>query len=523
MNEKTSSNGVARPWISLAVLILPALLITTDLTVLNFALPSIAKDLEPSATQQLWMLDGYGFALASLLLTMGSLGDRIGRRKVLLGGVLLFSIASVLAAYSRNMELLITARALQGIGGATVMPSSLALIRNLFDNERQRGTAVVIWSIALTTGVVIGPLIGGALLNFFWWGSVFLINVPFMVLLLILGPFLLPEFRDPNAGKLDLLSVLLSLLTVLPVIYGIKQMASNGYSTVQLIVIAVGVVFGVLFIIRQVTHDNPLIDVKLFKIRAYTGSVAANFASYLVLLGFSMFGTQYLQLVLGMNPLESALWTLPGALAASVAAPIVINLSRMMSRGYLITGGFLVSVIGFVLLAQLQTERNMLIYVAAGVVMTIGLSSVMTMITNMALGAVPMERAGAAVGIVETGQEFGGALGVAILGSIGAAVYRSDMSNVPINGGGSDAANVAHQTIGGAFTVARQLGGSAGQDLVKTASQSFVNGLHGAAWSAAVIAVVVAIVSAIALRDVGPEPAEQAPEADDMTGVPSAG
>ncbi|MFJ3217565.1 MFS transporter [Kitasatospora sp. NPDC086801] len=513
MSQPTSSAS-AKPWIGLAVLVLPALLISTDLTVLNFALPSIAEDLHPTATTQLWMIDIYGFALSGLLVTMGALGDRIGRRRLLLTGVLLFSLASVLAAYSHDIHMLIAARALQGIGGATVMPSSLALIRNLFQNEKQRGTAIVVWSIALTTGVAIGPLLGGLLLSSFWWGSVFLINVPFMLLLLVIGPLLLPEFRDPNGGRLDLFSVALSLAAVFPVIYGLKRIAVEGFSVTHLVVMAIGLALGVLFLIRQARLQVRLIDIKLFRNAAFTGSVGSNLVAYLVLIGFSLFGTQYLQLVLGMSPLRSALWTLPGALAASIGSPIAIALARSVRRGYVISAGFLVSVVGFVLLGRLSTERDMLIYVTAGVIMTVGLSAVLTLITDMAIGAVPAEKAGAAAGLVETGQEFGGAIGIALLGSIGASVYHQKMAGMTVPGLPVDSADAAHQSIGGAFSVASRLPASAGSSLTAKASESFVDGLHTAAYAAGGIALLAAVVFAVLLRRIGPTPPNESDEGE---------
>ncbi len=231
-----------REWTGLAVLLLPLLLVSMDVSVLYFAVPFISRDLEPSSTQQLWIFDVYGFVLAGLLITMGSLGDRIGRRRLLLIGAVSFSLASLGAAYAHTAGELIAARAILGVAGATLMPSTLALIRNMFHDEKQRRTAIAIWTGGTTSGVALGPVLSGFLLDHFWWGSVFLINVPFMAMLLLLAPALVPEFRAPQAGRFDLLGSLLSLGAVLPVIYGIKEIAANGASAPRLAYIAVGVV-----------------------------------------------------------------------------------------------------------------------------------------------------------------------------------------------------------------------------------------------------------------------------------------
>src|SRR5262249_21049613 len=287
-----------REWTGLAVLLLPLLLVSMDVSVLYFAVPFISRDLAESSTQQLWIFDIYGFVLAGLLITMGSLGDRIGRRRLLLIGAVAFSLASLGAAYSQTAAQLIAARAVQGIAGATLMPSTLALIRNMFHDERQRRTAIAIWTAATMSGVALGPVISGILLNHFWWGSVFLINIPFMVVLLCLGPLLVPEFRAPQPGRFAPTGSLLSLAAVLPAIYGIKEIAANGLDYARAAWIAAGVIAGAAFILRQARARAPMIDLKLFRSRGFTGSGMMNLVAVFAIIGFAVFTTQYPQAVL---------------------------------------------------------------------------------------------------------------------------------------------------------------------------------------------------------------------------------
>ena len=265
-----------KEWTGLAVLLLPLLLVTMDVSVLYFAVPFIGRDLAPTSTQQLWIFDSYGFVLAGLLITMGSLGDRIGRRRLLLIGAASFSLASLGAAYAHSVGQLIAARAVLGVAGATLMPSTLALIRNMFHDEKQRRTAIAIWTGGTMSGVALGPVLSGFLLDHFWWGSVFLINVPFMVLLLALAPVLVPEFRAPQAGRFDLLGSALSLGAALPAIYGVKEIAANGVDATRVACIAGGAAVGGLFLLRQLHTDHPMIDLKLFRSRGFTGSVLMN-------------------------------------------------------------------------------------------------------------------------------------------------------------------------------------------------------------------------------------------------------
>lgn len=491
-----------KEWTGLAVLLLPLLLVSMDVSVLYFAVPFIARDLEPTSTQQLWIFDIYGFVLAGLLITMGSLGDRIGRRRLLLIGAVAFSVASLGAAYSQTAGQLIAARALQGVAGATLMPSTLALIRNMFHDEKQRRTAIAIWTGGTMSGIALGPVLSGILLNHFWWGSVFLINVPFMAGLLALAPALVPEFRAPQAGRFDLVSSVLSLGAVLPVIYGIKEIAAGGLDLARCLWIAAGVAVGAAFIVRQARSPAPMIDLRLFRSRGFTGAVAMNLVAMFAIVGFAIFATQYLQSVLGMSPLTAALWSLVPMAGTMTAAPAAQLLAGRVDRAYIAAGGFGIAGLGFAGLTQLHPHSPIAFLLICAAIYAGGIVGVMTVGNELVMGAVPPERAGAAAAVVETATEFGAALGIAVLGSVGVAAYRSSLAVLAPAATPPAALATARDTLGGAVTVAGQLPGRVGTGLLEAARAAFTHGLNSAALGAAIIMVLAAAASAVFFRGV---------------------
>ncbi|MFD0072323.1 MFS transporter [Streptomyces sp. NPDC127166] len=474
-----------REWTALGVLMLPLLLVSMDVSVLYFAIPSIAADLRPGATQQLWILDMYGFVLAGLLVTMGSLGDRVGRRKLLLVGAGLFGAASLAAAYADTPGTLIGARALLGVAGACLMPSTLALIRTLFQDPAQRAKAVTLWTTVMASGISLGPVVSGALLEHFWWGSVFLINLPAMVLLLVLAPVLLGESRgDAGGARFDVLSAGLSLAALLPVIYGVKELAKGGWAPVPASGIAVGVLLGLVFVRRQARLSHPMVDLRLVRTPAYGGSVLVSLLAMAATVGFAVFLTQYLQSVLGQSPLEAALWSLVPAGGVMVAAPLAAAVAQRVDRAYVMGGGFLVSAGGFAWLAAVDRATPLWVVLVGSAVYAAGLVSALTLANELALGAAPPERAGAAAAVLEAGSELGGALGMAVLGSIGAAVYTAAMP--------SSAPAAARETLGGA------LGGAPG--VVDAARNAFVSAMSGAAVGASALMLLAALLSLVVLR-----------------------
>ena len=509
MGADTAPKAGRREWLGLAVIALPCLLYSMDLTVLNLAVPHLSADLEPSSAQLLWIVDIYGFLLAGLLITMGTLGDRIGRRRLLLIGAAAFGAASVLAAFSRSAEMLIATRALLGVAGATLAPSTLSLIRNMFFDARQRTIAVGVWITSFSVGAAIGPLLGGVLLEFFWWGSVFLLAVPVMALLLVLGPVLLPEFRDPDAGRLDLASAALSLAAVLAVIYGLKQFAQDGLGWSPALAAVAGVAIGVAFVHRQRRLAYPLIDLRLFRAPAFSVSVGAIYAAVFVVAGTFLFLAQYLQLVRGESPLAAGLWLLPatgGMVVGSIAAPAVV---RRVPASFALAAGLVVAALGAAVLTQIDGRSGLGVLTVGSLLIGVGAGSIGTLATDAVVAAAPPERAGAASAISETGAEIGGALGIAVLGSIGAAVYRNAIA-IPQRVPPEDV-DVARDTLGGAVETGKDLPASTEADLLDAASAAFIDGLQVAAGLTAALVAAIAVAAAILLRRL-PFPSEPGAE-----------
>src|SRR5438874_1155416 len=489
-----------RDWIGLAVIALPCLLYSMDLTVLNLAVPKLSAALKPSSAQLLWIVDIYGFLIAGSLITMGTLGDRIGRRRLLLIGAAAFGVASVIAAFSTTAEMLIATRALLGVAGATLAPSTLSLIRNMFLDPQQRTVAIGVWVTSYSVGGAIGPLLGGVLLQYFWWRSVFLIGVPVMLLLLVLGPVLLPEFRDPAAERLDLSSAALSLVAVLLVIYGLKRIAEHGLAVVPALTMVTGLVVGIVFLRRQRLLAHPLIDLHLFRSRAFSASLGVYLLATLVAFGAYIFIAQYLQLVLGLSPLKAGLATVPSMAAFIVGSMVVPVLARRVRPWSLIGVGLVVGAVGFGVLTQVDGATGLGAIVIGSVIYSLGLSPVVVLATDLIVGSAPVERAGAASAISETSSELGGALGIAVLGSIGVAVYRGMMATGIPMGVPPEAAEVARATLGGALSVAQQLPHHLRVELLDTARDAFAQSVRLTAAISAVISLTMAIIVRVSLR-----------------------
>ncbi|UUZ74886.1 MFS transporter [Polaromonas sp. P1(28)-13] len=493
-----------REWMGLAVIALPCLLYSMDLTVMNLAVPHLSADLQPTGAQLLWIVDIYGFMIAGSLITMGTLGDRIGRRRLLLMGAAAFGIASVLAAFSSSAEMLIATRALLGLAGATLAPSTLSLIRNMFLDPAERTVAIGVWITSFSVGGAIGPLIGGLLLEYFWWGSVFLVSVPVMALLLLIGPALLPEYRDPAAGRLDLLSAAQSLAAVLAVIFGLKRIAEGGVAWLPVVCILAGLVIGAAFIRRQRTLASPLIDLALFREPAFSAALAINILCFFGAFSAFLFVAQHLQLVIGLSPLQAGLWSLPSAIGfivGSMLAPVIV---RRVRPGRVVSAGLALAFVGFGVLAQAGGASGLTLLVAGSFIFALGLAPVITLVTDLIVGAAPPERAGAAAAISETSSELGGALGIAVLGSVVTAVYRSAMADTVLYGVPPAAAQAARSTLGGAVAVAAQLPGVTGTALLNASRDAFAQAFQMAATISAVIVLATAILAAAMLRQ--PQP-----------------
>jgi DHA2 family multidrug resistance protein-like MFS transporter len=481
-----------------------------DLTVLHLSVPAISADLRPTSAELRWIIDIYGFLVAGALMTLGTLGDRIGRRRLLMLGAGSFGIASVLAALSTSAPMLIATRALLGVAGATLAPSTLSLVRNMFLDPQQRTRAIGIWITSFSVGGAIGPILGGLVLQFFWWGAVFLLAVPVMILLLTLGPRQLPEYRDPQAGRPDLASAAMSLAAVLAAIYGLKQIAQNGLGRAPIAAILIGLAIGLMFVRRQRRLANPLIDPHLFRTRGFTPSLVAYGLGVLIVFGGFLFLPQYLQLVLGLSPLEAGLWMLPSALAFVVGSNMTPVFVRRVRPAFLMTPGLVLAAFGFAMFTQVGTSTGFWFVVTGSVIFSLGTAPVFTLTNDLIIGSAPPERAGAAAGLSETAAEFGGALGIAAFGSIGVAIYRSVIVGAfPAELPGR-VADAARDTLGGAMEVANRLPTDLGGAVIDAAQSAFIQGVHVVAVLSAAGSIGLAILVITLLRD-----ARSAPESAD--------
>ncbi len=491
-----------REWVGLAVLALPTLLLSLDMSVLYLALPHLSADLAPSSTQQLWIMDIYGFMIAGFLVTMGTLGDRIGRRRLLLIGASAFSVASVLAAYSTSAEMLIAARALMGVAGATVAPSTLALISNMFTDPRQRSVGIAIWMSCFMGGMAVGPLVGGVLLASFWWGSVFLLGVPVMVLLLVTAPVPLPEYRDTRAGRMDPTSVALFLAAILPVIYGIKELARGGWQAPPIAAVVAGAAVGAVFVVRQRRLTHPLLDLRLFANRDFSVTLTIMLVGGSTMGGFFLLAALYLQMVAGLSPLRVGLLLAPMQIAMIAASLLAPYLARKVRPGTVMAAGLAICAIGYLLLTQVDVTGGLAVLVAGFLLAVVGVALPTALGTDLIVGSAPPEKAGSASSVSETSGELGIALGVAVLGSIDTAVYGSRVV-VPA-GVSAQAAEAARGSITGAVSTAGQLPAGVATELLASARDAFTAGLNVAAGIGAVLFVALAAIAMATLRHVRP-------------------
>ncbi|MFD6027295.1 MFS transporter [Streptomyces griseoluteus] len=481
-------------WLALAVLVLAVLLVAVDATVLGLATPYISEDLHPSGTQLLWIGDVYSFVIAGLLVSMGSLGDRVGRKRVLLCGAAAFGAVSVLNAYASTPGLMILARALLGVAGATLMPATLALIRNLFHDPRERSLAIGVWGATASAGTAVGPIVGGFLLEHFWWGSVFLINLPVMAVLVLVGIRTLPESRDPNPGPWDLASVLLSLVGMLALVYAVKEAATHGFGPLTLVTGLLGAAALYGFVRRQLTLPAPLLDMRLFRHRGFSGAVLADLLTVLGMSGLVFFLSQFLQLVQGRHPFEAGLAELPAAVGAVVAGLIAGRAARRFSVRAVVSGGLAAIGVSLAVLTTLDAATGYPLLGAALLVVGTGAGFSFTVTSDVILSSVDKNRAGAASAVSETAYELGAALGIALLGSIVTAAYR-DFAAPP------GTPESAHESLGAAVEASAGMPAPTSQALLEAARESFVHGLHLASGAGAAVLLTTSAAAWLLLRN----------------------
>ncbi len=486
-----------RGWLALVVLMLPVLLVSVDNTVLSFALPDIALDLAPSSAQQLWIIDAYPLVLAGLLVTMGTLGDRFGRRRMLLIGATGFAAVSVLAAFAPSAAWLIAARAGMGVFGAMLMPSTLSLLRSIFTDRNQRRLAIAVWASMFSAGAALGPIVGGILLEHFAWGSVFLMSVPVLVPLLVAAPFLVPESRDPHPGRIDPVSIALSMLTMVPIVYAIKEVAVHGFGWLPVLLVVVGIVFGIVFVRRQLAARTPMLDMRLFSRGTFSGALLVNLLSVVALVGFLYFVAQHLQLIVGLSPMNAGFALVPGMLAMIVAGLLVVPVSRRVSARIVVPIALGFSVAAYLLVPGAVGDGALPLLIAAFTLLGLGIGAAETVSNDLILASAPPAKAGAASAVSETAYELGAVLGTAVLGGILTAAYRTGI--VLPEGVTGAAADAARETLAGAVSVADRLDAGTAEALRTAAAHAFDAGVGTTAVIGAVLVAIAAVIAAATL------------------------
>ncbi|MFI1191398.1 MFS transporter [Streptomyces californicus] len=476
---RRAADGANR-WVVLVVLCLSLLVVALDATVLHVAVPSLTEDLRPSGTALLWIVDAYPLVCASLLILFGTLGDRVGRRRVLLIGYALFGVASVIATTADSPSVLIAARALLGVGGAMIMPATLSIVRQVFPDRRERALAIGVWTAVAAVGAATGPVVGGFLVEHFWWGSVFLVNIPLMAVILPLARWLLPESRGGQDGPWDVLGALMAAAGVLGVVLGVKRLGGGAslLDPIALVPSALGLALLVLFVRRQKRRSHPLIDVMMFARPAFSTAVGCIVLAMLALVGLQLIAVQYLQLVLGLSPLETGLRLLPLTFAAMAAGATGSYTLRRLGPRRMVGWGFVLTAASVLLLTSMGQHDRPALLTCGFVLLGFGLQTTLFGAYESMLSDAPPERAGGAAAIGETSYQLGAGLGIALLGSVMNAAYAPGLTSLHEQGVPARAGAAASHSLGEAYQVAARLGGPMGDLLRSTARHAFVDGLH---------------------------------------------
>ncbi|MDX3242780.1 MFS transporter [Streptomyces sp. ME18-1-4] len=481
--RRRAAGAGANRWVVLVVLCVSLLLVAVDATVLHVAVPAVTEDLRPDGIELLWIVDTYPLVCASLLILFGTLGDKVGRRRILLLGYALFGVASALAAFAGSAQVLILARALLGVGGAMIMPATLSILRQVFPDRRERALAIGIWSAVAAVGAAVGPLLGGFLLEHFWWGSVFLVNIPLMLVSLPVGRLLLPESRGAGDGPWDVVGALTAAAGLFAVVLGVKRLGAGEVGPFTVLPLAVGTMLLVWFVRRQRRRVHPLVDLRMFGRPAFSTSVGCIVLAMLALVGLELIAAQYLQLVLGLSPLETGLRLLPLTFAAMAAGLAGARLLRRFGPRRMVCGGFVLTAVAVLTLTAMGGSDNAGLLLAGFVLLGFGLETTLFAAYESMLSEAPSEQAGGAAAIGETSYQLGAGIGIALLGSVMNAAYSPGLASVP--GVPASASAAAGHSLGEAYEVAGQLSGPAGVALRRVARDSFVHGLHVTLWVSA--------------------------------------
>lgn len=476
--RRRAAGAGANRWVVLVVLCVSLLLVAVDATVLHVAVPAVTEDLRPGAIELLWIVDTYPLVCASLLILFGTLGDKVGRRRILLLGYALFGVASALAAFAPDAQVLILARALLGVGGAMIMPATLSILRQVFPDRRERALAIGLWSAVAAVGAAVGPLLGGFLLEHFWWGSVFLVNIPLMLVSLPVGRLLLPESTGEGDGPWDVVGALMAAAGLFGVVFGVKRLGGGEppAAPLTLVPLLVGAVLLALFVRRQRRHRHPLVDLSMFARPAFSTSVGCIVLAMLALVGLELIAAQYLQLVLGLSPLQTGLRLLPLTFAAMAAGLFGARMLRRFGPRRMVSAGFCLTAVAVVSLTAMGGTDNCPLLLAGFVLLGFGLEATLFGAYESMLSEAPAEQSGGAAAIGETSYQLGAGIGIALLGSVMNAAYAPRLADVP--GVSPQASRAAGHSLGEAYGVAAQLGGTAGSALRSAARASFVHGLH---------------------------------------------
>ncbi len=510
--DATEERMHRRRWRTLAVLCLTLVMISVDNTILNVALPTLARELNASASQLQWIVDSYVLVFAGLLLTAGFLGDKFGRRGALMSGMAIFGVGSIAASMAGSSSQLIACRAVMGVGGALIMPATLSILTNVFRDPKERAKAIAIWAGCSGLGVALGPVTGGWLIEHFSWGSVFLVNIPVLLLAIVGCVLVVPPSRDPDAPSLDLGGAVLSMAGLTLLLWAIIEAPEQGWTSPRTLLAfaAATAVLGA-FVTFERRQAQPMLNLTFFQNRRFSAASAAVTLTFFALFGTLFLVSQYLQSVLGYSAMQSGVRYLPLAATLLIVSPPSAKLAARFGSKIIVTVGLVTVSLGLLLMTRLQTDSGSTPILVSLIVLAAGMGLTMAPATESIMGSLPPAQAGVGSAVNDTTREIGGALGVAVLGSVLSSVFGSRMTHLlagaPLP---EEARAAAKHSVTGAVAVADKIGGPQGKALADGAKSAFVNGLHTTSLVAAGFAVAGAVIALVFL------PAEATPSTGDV-------